>query len=152
MQLTIEEALTFTGVVKNTFLKKKIPFIMRGRRKFYLIDHIEKAFEGKKIPRVLPDKSNKSVQVEITDVPVIELNIAEHQSAFTNILNKTKEVQGNNFQYEIASTLVESMIKASILEGHYFEMLQITPEDRNLFQNWKQSIDLKMNLAKKMGL
>ena len=152
MELNTKEALAFAGCSKNTFLKQKIPFILRGKAKFYLINHIEEAFTDKQIPRVLPDKPSKSVQVEISDTLAIELNIAEHQTAFTNILNKTKEVQGDNFQFEIASTLTESMIKASILEGYYFEQLQIIPESRDLFQSWKQSIDLKMNLAKRMGL
>jgi len=156
MQLNIYEAMQYAGVrSKNTFLKRNIAFTQNGRQKLYATEDIEKAFADKKsIPRQLPDKKpTKNLQVEVQNTPpAIEIDISKHQTAFTNILQKVQEIKGDNFQHEISASLVESLIKATILETYYFEQLQIVPESRDMFQSWKQSSDLKMNISKRLGL
>ncbi len=150
MELTIKEALTYTGVSKVTYLKKHIPHSVQGRKKLYAIEDINKAFSGVKIPRILPSKAEKKVEVD--KAPAIELDIEKEKPTFVNILNKVKMVQGEAYQREICSSLVESLIKTSILERYYFEQLQIIPDSKDLFTMYKQSIDTKINLTKKLGI
>ena len=148
--LNTKEACIYSGVSKPTLLKAKTPYSEGNKKGWKLYDPkiLDEYFPN--APKIMPNKKN--IPVVAPAVPEIQINVAEHQSTFKNILTKVKEVRGDSFQQEVAASLVESLIKATILENYYFEQLQFTPESRDIFQSWKQSLDTKMNITKRIGL
>ena len=157
MQLNINEAMDYIGIKsKNTFLKRKMPFTKIGRQKLYEIDHIEKAFSDKKdMPRILPSKPEQNIKVEVSegaDIVALEFKVTDHQQAFGNMLDKVKSIKGDKYQAEIVADLLESLIKSAIVEEYHFGQMQILPDNKDVFSMWKQSISLKMDILKKLGL
>ena len=157
MQLNINEAMDYIGIKsKNTFLKRKMPFTKIGRQKLYEIDHIEKAFSDKKdMPRILPSKPEQNIKVEVSegaDIVALEFKVADHQQAFGNILDKVKTIKADKYQAETVANLIESLIKSSLTETYYFGQVQQMPENKDIFSMWKQSVTLKMDILKKLGL
>lgn len=149
MLLTTKQACIYSGVSKPTFLKANLPYSVGKKKSYKMYDTNVLDAHFTDAPKILPSVEEK---VGAPAPPLIELIIEDHQSTFTAILAKVKEVQGNRYESAIAASLIEDYIKSSVAAAYFFELLQANPNNKDIFTMFKQSSELKMNISKRLGL
>ncbi len=151
--LNTNEALTYTGVSKPTFLKFKVPYSPGVKKgwKLYNIKILDEYFPDS--PKIMPSPEPTAKTVSLEVMPSeFRFVQSDHVQTFKSIQNIVKTIKGAAFSKAATGSLIESLIKVDELEIYYFKQLVLTPDSVEIFRCYNATVATKIALTKKLGL